>query len=162
MKVSEFDFVEMKVPAKAEYVGVLRLTISGIASRMGFTYDAIEDMKVAVSEAASNVVDHAYCNKETGELTLGFGIYTDRLEIMVSDRGDSFNFEEIKDRVGPVTPSEEIGPVKDLREGGFGLFLIQALMDKVEINNQYGVVVYMTKYLDETEVDVNEEIRTKS
>lgn len=161
MKVSEFDFIEMKVPVKAEYVGVLRLTISGIASRMGFSYDAIEDMKVAVSEAASNVVDHAYSNKEKGELTLGFGIYPDRLEIMVSDRGDSFCFEEIKDRVGPVKISEKLDPL-NLREGGFGLFLIQALMDKVEINNDYGVVVYMTKYLNEVEVDVNEKIQTKS
>ena len=160
--MSDFDFIEMKVPAKAEYVGVLRLTISGIASRMGFTYDSIEDMKVAVSEAASNVVDHAYSNKEKGELTLGVAVYDNRLEIMVSDRGDSFNFEEIKDRVGPVKQAEEIDPLANLREGGFGLFLIQVLMDKVEINNEYGVVVYMTKYLDETEVDAHEKIQTKS
>ena len=40
-----------------------------------------------------------------------------------------------------------------LREGGFGFFLIDALMDKVEINNDYGVLVLMTKYKNETEVD---------
>jgi len=158
--MSDFDFIEMKIPAKAEYVGVLRLTISGIASRMGFTYDDIEDLKVALSEAMTNVVAHAYEKKEVGEMTLGFGVYDDRLEVMVSDRGDSFTFEEIKHRVGPVKVSEEIGPVSELREGGFGLFLIDALMDKVEINNQYGVVVFMTKYLDKAGVDINEGIRT--
>ena len=31
------DYVEMKIPAKPEYVGVIRLTISGIASTMGYT-----------------------------------------------------------------------------------------------------------------------------
>jgi len=159
--MEDFDFIEMKVPAKAEYVGVLRLSISGIASRMGFSYDAIEDLKVALSEAATNVVSHAYEKKEKGELTLGFGVYDDRLEVMVSDQGESFSFEEIKDRIGPVNQVEDLKPVSQIREGGFGLFLINALMDKVEINNQYGVIVLMTKYLDETEVDVNEQIRTE-
>jgi len=159
--VEEFDYIEMKVPAKAEYVGVIRLSISGIASRMGFTYEAIEDLKVALSEAATNVVSHAYEKKEEGELMLGFGVYENRLEVMVSDQGDSFNFEEVKDRIGPVTQTEEMKPVSQMREGGFGLFLINALMDKVEINNEYGVLVLMTKYLDETEVDVNDEVQAK-
>src|SRR5690625_982248 len=159
--VESFDFIEMKVPAKAEYVGVIRLSISGIASRMGFTYEAIEDLKVALSEAATNVVSHAYEQKEEGELTLGFGVYEDRLEVMVSDQGDSFSFEEIKDRIGPVTKEEELKPISQIREGGFGLFLIKALMDKVEINNEYGVIVLMTKYLDKAEVDINEELEAK-
>lgn len=55
-----FDYVEMKIPAKAEYVGVIRLTLSGIASRMGFTYELIEDLKIATSEAVTNAVQHAY------------------------------------------------------------------------------------------------------
>lgn len=159
--MEEFDFIEMKVPAKAEYVGVIRLSISGIASRMGFSYEAIEDLKVALSEAATNVVAHAYENKEKGELTLGFGVYKNRLEVMVSDQGESFNFEDIKNRIGPVTQLEELKPVSQMREGGFGLFLINALMDKVEINNEYGVIVLMTKYLDETGVDVNDQVQAK-
>lgn len=159
--MENFDFVEMKVPAKAEFVGVIRLSISGIASRMGFSYEAIEDLKVALSEAATNVVSHAYERKEDGELTLGFGIYEDRLEIMVSDQGESFKFEDIKNRIGPVNEADEIKPVSELREGGFGLFLINALMDKVEINNQYGVIVLMTKYLDETGVGVHDPISTE-
>ncbi len=159
--MEEFDFIEMKIPAKAEYVGVIRLSISGIASRMGFSYEAIEDLKVAISEAATNVVTHAYEKKENGELTLGFGVFDNRLEVMVSDQGESFNFAEIKDRIGPVSSVDDISPVSQMREGGFGLFLINALMDKVEINNEYGVIVLMTKYLDETEVDVNEQVQAK-
>lgn len=159
--MEDFDFIEMKVPAKAEYVGVIRLSVSGIASRMGFSYEAIEDLKVALSEAATNVVAHAYEKKEKGELTLGFGVYENRLEVMVSDQGESFNFEEIKNRIGPVTQSDHLKSVSQMREGGFGLFLINALMDKVEINNEYGVIVLMTKYLDETEVDVNDQVQAK-
>lgn len=147
-----FDFIEMKFPAKAEYVGVVRLSSSGIASRMGFTYEDIEDLKIVISEAITNVVEHAYESAESGEFTVGFGVYEDRLEIMVADHGGSFNLEDIKDDIGPY---EETESVASLREGGFGLFLINALMDKVEINNNGGVIVLMTKYLNESEVGLN-------
>lgn len=148
-----FDFVEMRFPAKAEYVGVARLSISGIASRMGFAYDEIEDLKVAVSEAITNAVRHAY-HDEPGEVTIGFGVYSNRLEVMVADRGGSFKLEDIKQSIGPYRHDEKIN---NLREGGFGLFLINALMDKVEINNEHGVIVLMTKYVSEAEVDVSDD-----
>ncbi|APC47110.1 anti-sigma B factor RsbW [Virgibacillus halodenitrificans] len=152
--MEKFDFVEMKVPAKAEYVGVIRLSISGIANRMGFSYEDIEDLKVAISEAITNTVTHAYNEKDEGEVTIGFGIYEDRLEIMVADHGGSFDLNKIKDDIGPYKNTES---VESLREGGFGLFLINALMDKVEISNNYGVIVLMTKYLSEAEVGFDDD-----
>lgn len=151
--MEHFDFIEMKFPAKADYVGVARLTVSGIANRVGFTYEDIEDIKVAVSEAISNVVSHAY--EDTGEVTVGFAVYSERLEIMVADHGGSFDLQEIKDDIGPYESTESI---EDLREGGFGLFLINALMDKVEINTTYGVIVLMTKYLGKTGVGLGDQI----
>ncbi|WP_121604539.1 anti-sigma B factor RsbW [Virgibacillus sp. Bac332] len=152
--MERFDFIELKVPAKAEYVGVVRLSISGIANRMGFSYEDIEDLKVAISEAITNTVTHAYNEQDDGEVTIGFGVYEDRLEVMVADHGGSFNLNEVKDGIGPYKNTESI---EDLREGGFGLFLIDALMDKVQINNNYGVIVLMTKYIHETEVDFDDD-----
>ncbi|MEN2769205.1 anti-sigma B factor RsbW [Ornithinibacillus xuwenensis] len=151
--MESFDFIEMRFPAKAEYVGVIRLTISGIANRMGFTYEDIEDLKVAMSEAVTNVVAHAYREEDDGEVTIGFGVYENRLELMVADHGGSFDLNEVKAEIGPYESTES---VENLREGGFGLFLITALMDKVEINNNSGVIVLMTKYLDEIEVGFND------
>src|SRR5699024_4875353 len=127
-------------------------------SRMGFSYESIEDIKVAISEAVTNVVSHAYESEEKGEVAIGFGIYKDKMEIMISDKGDSFQFEKIRNRIGPVKTREKVNPTVELREGGFGLFLIDALMDEVEINNEYGVIVLMTKYLNEAEVEVSDEI----
>jgi serine/threonine-protein kinase RsbW len=151
--MDNFDFIEMKIPAKAEYVGVIRLTLSGIANRLGFSYEEIEDIKVAVSEAITNAVTHGY-EKEKGEITIGFGVYEDRLEVMVADNGESFQLNEVKNKIGPYKKSES---VENLREGGFGLFLIEALMDKVQINNSLGgVTVLMTKYLDEVGVDLDD------
>src|SRR5699024_9811474 len=150
--------MEMKVPAKADYVGVIRLSISGVASRMGFSYEAIEDWKVAISEAVTNVVSHAYEKKETGEGWIGFAVYQNRLQVMVWDQGGRIRVEEIGNCIGAVDERDMVTDVSRLREGGFGLFLINALMDKVEINNEYGVIVVMTKYLDEPEVGLNDEV----
>ncbi|MDQ0216596.1 serine/threonine-protein kinase RsbW [Oikeobacillus pervagus] len=145
------DYIEMKLPAKPEYVGVLRLTLSGIASRMGFSYDAIEDLKIAASEAVTNAVQHAYSNKETGEVEIGFGLYRDRLEVMVTDHGQSFNFQETQSGVGPYKEDS----LEFLREGGLGLYLIETLMDEVEIHHEEGVTVFMTKYLEGEQVEID-------
>lgn len=140
------DYVEMKIPAKPEYVGVIRLTISGIASHMGYTYEQIEDIKIAVSEACTNAVQHAYPEGEGGEVIVGFAIYEDKLETMVADSGQSFNFLQTKNELGPYT---ETCTVDQLSEGGLGLYLIETLMDEVRVSNTSGVTVFMVKYLGE-------------
>lgn len=140
------DYVEMKIPAKPEYVGVIRLTISGIASNMGYTYEQIEDIKIAVSEACTNAVQHAYPEEEGGEVIVGFAIYEDKLETMVADSGKSFNFLQTKEELGPYT---ELTTVDQLSEGGLGLYLIETLMDEVRVSNTSGVTVFMVKYLGE-------------
>ncbi len=138
------DYIEMKIPAKPEYVGVIRLTLSGITSRMGYTYEEIEDIKVAVSEACTNAVQHAYRDEEGGEMVVGFGVYRDKLEVMVADYGKSFHFAKTKEELGPYTQSSTFD---QLVEGGLGLYLIETLMDEVHLSHHNGVTVFMVKYV---------------
>jgi serine/threonine-protein kinase RsbW len=138
------DYIEVKMPAKPEYVGVIRLTLSGVASRMGFVYEDIEDLKIALSEACTNAVQHAYEKSERGEIVVGFGIYEHKLEMMIVDNGKSFNFEQTKGQLGPYTQGSSID---QLSEGGLGLYLIETLMDEVRVLNHSGVTVFMTKYV---------------
>src|SRR5216110_3663046 len=49
--------VELTIPGKPEYVGVARLAILGVASRMRFSYDEVEDIRLAVGEACTSVLD---------------------------------------------------------------------------------------------------------
>jgi serine/threonine-protein kinase RsbW len=149
-----FDFIEMKIPSKPEYVSVVRLTLSGIASRMGYSYEDIEDLKIATSEAITNAVHHAYNEGEGGEITIGFGLFNDYLQIMVSDSGKSFNLDKMKEDLGPYTSATL---VEEMNEGGLGLYLIETLMDDVKINNQAGVSVLMKKYLQRERVGSDEE-----
>lgn len=146
----QYDLIEMRVPAKPEYVGVIRLTVSGIANRIGYTYDDIEDIKIAVSEACSNVVEHAY--EEGGLITISFQVFDNRLEVIVADNGMSFDIESFRSRIGPVDKNM---PVSELKEGGLGLFLINSLMDKVEICNDNGIILVMTKFIEKDEVERN-------
>ena len=70
------DYIEMKLPASAEYASLIRLTLSGVFSRAGASYDDIEDSKIAVSEAVTNAVKHAYKNDETnGMINLCFELF---------------------------------------------------------------------------------------
>lgn len=98
------DLIEMKIPAKPEYVGIIRLTLSGVASRMGYAYEEIEDLKIAVSEACTNAVQHAYkgADGEDGEVAVRFLVYEDRLEIIVADKGGSFDFKQKQEDLGTV------------------------------------------------------------
>lgn len=150
--IRPYDYVEMKIPAKPEFIGVIRLTLSGIASRMGFSYDEIEDLKIATSEACTNAVQHAYKNNEHGEVIIGFGLYIDRLEVIVADNGQSFDVESARQELGPYNEDES---VEFLREGGLGLYLIETLMDDVKVHQDEGVTVFMTKYREGEQVETD-------
>ena len=144
------DFIEMRVPASAEYVSLIRLTLSGVFSRAGATYDDIEDAKIAVSEAVTNAVKHAYKEKNNvGIINIYFEILEDKIKIVISDKGDSFDYE-----IGPYDKDENID---FLREGGLGLFLIESLMDEVTVYKESGVTISMTKYIKKEQVRNNGE-----
>lgn len=146
----EFDYFEMRIPSKTQYVGVARLAISGLANRLGFSYDDIEDIKIASSEAITNAIQHAYPEEgEQGEVVVGCAVYEDKIEIMIADYGKSFDFEQISKKVGPY---DEHTNAEFIREGGLGLFLIESLMDEVKVLNDNGVTVFMTKYVAREQV----------
>ena len=71
------ETIRLAVPAALEYVRIVRLTASGVASRLGFDVEEIEDLRVAVDELASLVVESA----DGGELGVQFAVRGDILRI---------------------------------------------------------------------------------
>jgi len=142
------DVIELTLPARVEYISVARLTVSGIANRMGLSFDEIEDLKLAVGEACTNAVQHAY-GGENGTLSITCEVYPDRIVIQVADKGKGFDYGAIKERMRPINPHLDVDHIP---EGGLGLYLIHALMDEVEVQGEAGVVVSMTKYVRRDEV----------
>jgi serine/threonine-protein kinase RsbW len=107
------DRIEMVLPIKAEYVSVARLTVSGIASRIGFDIETVEDIKVAVSEVCSRIINVAAGVE--GQYEILFDIFADKLVI-------TFTSDIEKTRC-----------IFDNDEDGLGISIINAFMDKVEL-----------------------------
>lgn len=137
------DVIELKIPGVPDYLGVARLTVSGVANRMGFSFEEIEDIKLAVGEACSNAVKHAYRAAE-GVIQLVCQVHPDRLVIVVSDQGKGLESEPVLDQLSPLCAGIDI---EEVEEGGLGLYVIHALMDEVDIRTGHGVSVTMTKYV---------------
>jgi len=126
--------VELRLPAKAEWVGVARLAIAGIASRLGLDMEEIDDLKLAVSEACNNCIQFAHAGDE---VLITNTIYPDRLVVTVRDRVDASATGITQRRLGAA------------KEGGLGVFLIRTLMDEVsyETDARTGSRLTMTKRL---------------
>ncbi|NBD23950.1 anti-sigma B factor RsbW [Paenibacillus glycinis] len=147
------DVITLQVPASAEYIDLVRLTLYGLAVKMGFSYEEIEDMKVAVSEACNNAVLYAYGDLSAGEaaqaptpsprIEVRFVKKDDALSIVVKDDGRSFDAVAAARRAKPVNGKS----IEELQAGGLGLYLMQALMDDVEVNSDMGTEVVLTKRL---------------
>ncbi|MEW4372487.1 anti-sigma B factor RsbW [Paenibacillus kandeliae] len=140
--------VILNLPATAEFVDVVRLNLYGIASKMGFSYEDIEDMKVAVSEACNNSVLYAY-GQDGGHIDVIFEIGEETLSIIVEDEGESF--ETVTDTADQSTLHDK--ELSDVQIGGLGFYLMQALMDDVSIENVsgQGTRVTMSKSLARSE-----------
>ncbi|ABW17579.1 ATP-binding protein [Alkaliphilus oremlandii] len=138
MNMMQMDEFKLTVPSKPEYVGVIRLTLAAIASRVGFDIEKIEDMKVAVAEACTNAIIHG-CHCEHGKnFNIDFVSTEEKLTILVYDDGEGCYLDNI----------EEPDLTKP-KEGGLGIFIIKSLMDDVEIKSEKGkgMMIKMIKYL---------------
>lgn len=138
----EIDVIKLSIPNKPEYVGVVRLTLASVASRMGFDIEKIEDLKVAVAEACTNAITHGV-NEEEGSFDVELVVYDKKIGILVYDKGKGFLGNNVEE------PN-----INNLKEGGLGVFIIKSLMDEVEFiqNKGKGTIIKMTKYIgDESE-----------
>jgi serine/threonine-protein kinase RsbW len=113
------------------------MAVASVASQAGFDIEAIEDIKVAVSEACNNTVVHA-CEANLDDYNVEFVRADESLTITVSDAGPGYD-----------TASYEEPDISELHSGGLGIFIIRALMDEVDITSEpgTGTNIRMTKYL---------------
>src|ERR1700741_4429854 len=117
--------VRLTIPARAEYITLGRLALTGIARVRALSDEVLADLKLALTEAASNSVRHAYAGDDpVGVVEISYELRPDRLVIEVTDEGEGFD------------PAEADGPPEELSEGGLGIAIIRAIADEVEIGRQ--------------------------
>ena len=118
--------VRLRIPARAEYITLCRLALTGIARLRAVSDEVVADLKLALTEAASNSVRHAYGDEDAGVVEISYELLPDRLVIEVSDDGEGFD------------PARSSGDPDGLSEGGLGIAIIRAIADEVEIGTQPG------------------------
>lgn len=127
------DVVEIDVPPKPKYIGLVRLIASSLARKLNLTDDEIYDVKIAVSELSTNAITHA--SKNTDEpVKVRFELNAETITITIVDRGPGFDTSTIRTSID------------GLREQGFGLILAQNLMDSFDCkSSSKGTVVTIKK-----------------
>lgn len=117
------DTINITIPSKPDYISVVRLTSSAIASNIGLNIEDIEDIKVSIAEACINAIDKA------DEINIQFEIEKDKLIMKV-------------DNVYPAK-NDEINLDRELE---LGILIIKSLMDEVDFSKKG---VEMIKYIED-------------
>ncbi len=108
--------MDLIVPSSPEMVRVVRLTVSGIASTMGFAIDMIEDIKVAVAEICNGIIKKSKI--DTDRYIIRFNINDEKLSIL-------FLFENQKPEGFELFNKDDM----------FGISIVNALVDEVILND---------------------------
>jgi serine/threonine-protein kinase RsbW len=119
--------VRLTFPARAEYITLCRLALTGISRLRPLSEELLADLKLALTEAASNSVRHAYAEDGAGVVHVVYELHPDRLVIEVADEGAGFE---------PNARADDES--ESLAEGGLGIAIIRAIADEVEIGPQPG------------------------
>jgi serine/threonine-protein kinase RsbW len=116
--------VRLTIPAKPEYITLSRLALAGLSRVRAFSDETLADLKLALTEACSNSVRHAYGDGE-GHVDISFELRNDRLIVEVADDGSGFEPEQA------AKNGEDV-----LGEGGLGIAIIRSIADEVEIGGR--------------------------
>jgi serine/threonine-protein kinase RsbW len=118
--------VRLTIPARPEYITLGRLALTAIAGVRPLSDETLHDLKLALTEACTNSVKHAY-EDGSGSVDIVYELHSDRLAVEIGDAGTGFE------------PRAAAGNgVDELEEGGLGIAIIRALTDEVEIAEREG------------------------
>ena len=133
---------QLRIPSQTDNLELIREFVSKVADKVGFSGDDIGKIELACDEACTNIIKHAYAQKN-GKQTLDVLIKVDydKLILVVTDHGKGFDPNKIK-----IPKMDEY--LAELKVGGLGIYLMKTLMDEVDYNIQPGVQnqVRMVKY----------------
>jgi serine/threonine-protein kinase RsbW len=113
--------VSLTIPARAEYIALGRLALTGLLRTQAVGQEVVADLKLALTEACSNSIRHAYHDGREGVVEIRYELEPHRLAVEVSDEGGGFDPELL-----------EADP-RDIDEGGLGIAIIRAVTDDFAI-----------------------------
>lgn len=133
--------VELSIPSSPLFERVVRASAAEVGRAFGFTGERVEDLKLAISEAVNNAIDHGNRREASKLVAVVFEIDGEKLEVRISDEGSSGAPIEI----APRQIDEQALLGGELR--GFGMYLISELVDDLEVSStQQGTVLTLRLY----------------
>lgn len=112
--------LELTLPARPENVGLVRHVLGGVAEALTLDHELLDDMRLAVSEACTNAINHAYAGSAPGLMDIDVHAGDEQLQISVRDHGGG---------MAPRTDSPGIG---------VGLLLMTSLAASMELSTPPG------------------------
>ncbi|NQU11060.1 ATP-binding protein [bacterium] len=141
--------LSIHAPGDGSYLSHIRRLVTDLARQVGFHEEEVAKIEMAVDEACSNVVEHAYApNKQwrwqhrEPELRMAIRIQDGQLVIEINDHGQRFDFTNYR-------PANLEDNLRDMRPGGYGIVIMRKFMDEVQYNSsdETGNTLRLVKYL---------------
>ena len=141
LKVKKFN-KELKIVSATENLSLVRDFTKTAAEDSGFANDVVAKIVLAVDEACTNIIKHAYKYSVQGEIVITASLENSKFTITLTDSGAHFDSKTI-----PEPDLEKYA--KERKVGGLGMFLMKKLMDEVTYHNLEGDSnqVTMVKYI---------------
>ncbi|MFD2530925.1 ATP-binding protein [Gracilimonas halophila] len=131
----------LSVEASTEHLAEVRDFVAAHAENIGLTQKDISEIRLAVDEAYTNIIKHAYKNTPKEKVNIEIGSDSDHLWITLMDKGKSFD-------PSSYTEPDLMKRIKEKKRGGMGVYLIRKLMDQVQYNRKgHTNVIRMVKNL---------------
>jgi serine/threonine-protein kinase RsbW len=135
--------ITISFPGRFSSLERIRNFFGSAARQAGLDDKAVDEVELAVDEAVSNIIQHAYGGENRGEIECSYSINKEGLLVLMRDFGKPFNPQIVKQ---PDLESD----VCCRDEGGLGLYFMRSLMDSVEFsfNGHGGNLLTMTKLIN--------------
>lgn len=123
---------QKSINASTKNLAEVRQFIAELALNHGFLAPQVEDVRLAVDEAITNIIKHAYKEDASNRIDIEVTFEDDSICIQIQDFGRTFDFDHF--------PEPDIKKkIKEKKRGGMGLYLIQSLMDSVRYSKNDGM-----------------------
>lgn len=127
---------------------ILRFTLHATILDAGFNRSNADDMETVLDEALTNIIEHTYQDKPNRKIELSLHFDTNRITMVLGDRGPSFNPLEIPD-------IDMVEYLKENRSGGLGVHMIRSLLSEISYlpREGGGNILMMTKLAEDRKTD---------
>lgn len=131
----------LSVEASTAHLAEVRDFVASYAVKVGFSQKEISEIRLAVDEAYTNIIKHAYKNNGTNPVEIQLGSDNNSFWISLMDQGESFDMSTYKE-------PQLLEQIKQKKRGGMGVYLINKLMDQVQYSRKGNFnEIRMTKHL---------------